>query len=93
MSERILKGKEETITYEEADRMADAAMTELLFYVCGTVDEATEDEDERAQAKVTMSKLVGKAVNASRLAGVLCDPASYLKDVFPEGAIASVEEA
>lgn len=91
MGERILKGKDETITFEEADRLADAATTELLFYICGTIDEASDDEEERAQAKVTMATLVGKAMNASRLAGLLCDPDSYLKATFPEGAVASIE--
>lgn len=86
MAERILKGKEETIDASEALKMAENSMTELLFYVTGMVDDLTEDEDERATAKVNLSTLVGKTRNGYFLAGLLADPEDYIARTFPEGA-------
>lgn len=94
--ERVLKGKEETITYKEADELAGLATDNLLGHICSLVDEASEDEEERANAKVVMAHLVGKAMNAAYLAGVLCDPDHYLSTLLPEdatGVEVSIEEA
>lgn len=91
MAERILKGKEETITAKEAYDMADLSMTELLFYITGMIDDLTEDEEERADAKVNMSQMVGKVRNGYFLAGLLADPEDYIAQTFPEGADVTID--
>lgn len=93
MTERILKGKEETITYEEAIGMAEKSMTELLFYLTGMVDDLTDDKEERATAKVNLSTMVGKMCNGYYLAGVLVDPAKYISDTFIDGMTVTLEDA
>lgn len=90
MAERILKGKEETITADEAWSMAEYAMTELLFYITDLVDEQTEDDEERSTAKVNFSQMVGKVRNGYFLAGLLADPDKYIENTFPEGAEVSI---
>lgn len=90
MAKRILKGKNETIDADEAQEMAEKAMTELLFYITGMVNDLTEDEEERAAAKVNLSALVGKACNGYYLAGILADPDEYIRNTFPEGATVSI---
>lgn len=90
MSERILSGKSETITADEAWKMAENAMTELLFYTVGMVDELTEDEEERADAKINLSHMVGKVRNGYFLAGLLADPEKYIEETFPKDAAVSI---
>lgn len=86
MAERVLMGTTESITYREADEMAGNAMNELLFYLVGMVDDLTEDEEERADAKVNLGNMVGKVANGYLLAGLLKDPEEYIKETFPEGS-------
>ena len=86
MAERVLMGTTENITYKEAEQMAENAMTELLFYIVGMVDDLTEDEEERADAKVNLGKMVGKVANGYLLAGILKDPKEYIEETFPEGS-------
>jgi len=91
--ERILKGKQETITYSEAADMAEQSMTEMLFFIHGMLEETVDDDDERADADVNFAKLVGKVRNAYFLAGLLCDPQVYIDQTFPEGSVVSIETA
>lgn len=93
MAERIFKGKDETITYEEADAMADKALTQLLFYMRQTAEAATDDEEELADLTVNLSTYVGTLRNACVLKGLLMDPARYLEDLgLPDGVAATFEE-
>ncbi len=86
MAERVLMGTTESITYREANEMADNAMNELLFYLIGMVDDLTDNEEERVDAKVNLGKMVGKVANGYLLAGILKDPEEYIKETFPEGS-------
>jgi hypothetical protein len=93
MAERIFKGKDEVLTYEEADAMADEALTQLLFYMRQTAEAATDDEDELADLTVNLSTYVGTLRNACVLKGLLMDPARYLEELgLPDGVAAGFEE-
>lgn len=90
MAERILKGKEETITHEEAVDMAENSMTELLFYLTGMVNDLTDDEEDWSSAMLNLTQMVGKVRNGYYLAGVLADPDEYIRTTFPEGSEVSI---
>ena len=78
MPHKKLIGKTETITYEEADRMQGKALTEFVYYMSTMIDENTEDEEERANAKVNLSTKLGNLMNLCELKGVLMDPDHYI---------------
>ena len=96
-TERLIRGKEETISYIEMEETTDALMTELLAYIFSMVDEATEDEEERATAKTNFATMVGKLGHAYFMAGFLVSPKKFMEKMFPEdfresGTIENVEE-
>lgn len=93
MAERIFKGKADTITYEEADKMTEMAMVDLLYYVHELAKEASDDEEALANANVFMARKVGALRNACLLRGLLMDPDRYLEELeLPEGTVATIEE-
>ena len=88
---KVLKGKEEELTLEEAEELAGGKSDELLMYIFSMVDDTTEDEDERYTAKANFTAMVMELANANLLVGILTDPDVYLKETFPEGAEVSIE--
>lgn len=93
MAERIFKGKNETITYGEADALAESAQVQLLYYMHELAKEATDDEEELSNIEVNLAKYVGAYGNACTLKGVLADTDVYLSSFgFPEGVTVSIEE-
>ena len=91
---KVLIGKEERITAEEAANMRDKQMTDLLYDICCVVDEATNDEDERANAKVNIGRKLGGVVEAARIEGMLMDVDGYLESLrkyTPEVRIEEVD--
>ena len=91
---KALIGKDERITFEEASLLREKQVTELLFDICGMVDEATDDEEERANAKVNISRKLGGAIEAARLEGILTDVDGYLQSLrkyTPEVRIEEVD--
>lgn len=81
MPHKALKGKGESLRYVEAQEMRDKAMTEFLYYLCSIVDEATDDEDERAELKTNMAAKLENLISAAQLTGLLVDPDYYLMDL------------
>lgn len=75
---RALIGKTETITLEEAIGFRDKAMTEFLYYMRSIVDEATDDEDERADISVNMAKKLESVTSACEFVGVLIGDDAYI---------------
>lgn len=93
MAERIFKGINESITYEEADEMVDKALTQLLFYIRQTAEAATDDEEELADLTVNLSTYVGTLLNACVLKGLLMDPSRYLDELGLQNRVtATIEE-
>lgn len=86
---KALIGKTESITYEEAKDMRDRQMTEFAYYLCQMIDENTEDEEERANAKVNMSAKLGNLLSAEKLVGILTDPDMFLAEL-PYGETARI---
>ena len=87
-----LKGRDEEITYEEACSYKDKAMTEFVYYLCALIDENTEDEEERANAKVKMSEKLGNLLYLSELSGALCDPNVFVSNIPYSEGVEIVEE-
>lgn len=91
---KALIGKKERITFEEAVCLRERQMTELLFDICSMVDEATDDEEERSNAKVNISRKLGGVIEAAKLEGILTDVDGYLESLrkyTPEVRIEEVD--
>lgn len=94
MANKILAGKDggETITYEEAKQYMAAATDEVLGYLIDLVDKATDDEEDRAQAKVNISAKLNHALSMAMLTGLLRDPDEYLEDLRKVDPMIRIEE-
>lgn len=79
MARKKLVGTEETMTLEEAMSFRDKAMTEFLFHMHSLVQEAVEDEEERANADVNLATKLGNVMSLSELVGILMDPDDYVQ--------------
>lgn len=92
MAHRKLAGRGESLDYEEARKIRDETMTDFLFNMAAVVDEAVEDEDERAEAKVNLSAKLEKVISSSELVGALVDPDYYLQDLRKYDDTIRIEE-
>ncbi len=93
MAQRIFKGINETMAFEEVDALSDKMLTQILFDIAMLVDECTEDEENRATAKVDYARKLGNFRNACILKGLLMDPDDYIRELnLPEGVVAYFEE-
>lgn len=88
---RALVGKTESITLEEAMEFRDKANTEFLYYMKSIVDEATDDEDERADISVNMAEKLGNLMSMCELVGVLMDDDMYVSRI-PHNEGVRIEE-
>ena len=75
---RTLVGRTESITAAEAEEMQAKHVDEFLRYLIGLVDEATDDEDERATAKINLSKKLSSVLGANTLLALLKGDDDYL---------------
>lgn len=84
--QRIIKGIDESISYEEAKTYSEKARDELLMNVVSVIDETILDEEEAAVAKTRLATLIGRMQNADVMKGLLMDPDDYVASVFPKGS-------
>ena len=78
---KALIGKNERITALEAKEMRKRQVDELVRDICCLVDEATEDEDERANAKVNITQKIGSLLEAALLEGMLMEHDEWLESL------------
>lgn len=86
----------EEITYEEACKLSEGKKSDILSYVIAIINEATEDEEERANLKVNFATHLAQFESSTMLRGILADGEEYISSLIPkeyEGAIFSLEEA
>lgn len=88
---RALVGKAERITLEEAMDFRDKASTDFLYYMKSIVDEATDDEEERADISVNMAKKLSNLMTSCELVGVLMDDDMYVSTI-PHNEGVRIEE-
>lgn len=72
----------EKITAKESKEIREEQETTLFGYLIGLVDEATDDEEERANAKVNLAGMIGKYASAVELNVILEGEDIYLDKTF-----------
>ena len=91
---RVLIGRTESITLAEAEEMQAKNIDELLGYLIELVDEATEDEEERANAKINLSSKVSSLIGINTLVALLKGDDDYLAPLLKiDPDVKFVEEA
>ena len=88
---RALVGKTERITLEEAMDLRDKASIDFLYYMKSIVDEATDDEEERADISVNMAGKLSNLMASCELVGVLMDDDAYVSTI-PHNEGVRIEE-
>lgn len=86
MANRKLVGENESITFNEAREFRDKAVAEFLYYMNRILNDAVEDDEEKANANVNMAKKLGDVVSMSELVGILKDA-----DAYAEGLLGKAE--
>lgn len=81
----------ETITLMEAVDLRDKHMAEFIGYLVELVDSSVANKEERANAKVNMTKRLGALTSACELVGLLEEPEGYLRGL-PGGENARIVE-
>lgn len=82
MAHKMIRATGETITYQEASDILEQRYSYTMSEIISLVEEATDDEEERANAKVNLATSLGYLMNAAEMKGVLRDEDDYIDELF-----------